>query len=710
MKKRFISMILMFTVVWSTFSTMIPNPASAGSESVTVDLDMTLAMGDIADGLGKAAVGDPNVSCDPETAANPECARLALRLAQAAANSAFLSGAALKGLKFSVQVGSGVAGLLGGGEAPASLGEAALKEIMDKIKDAIKDWILKNPLLADKKTTATVQPCGTVNLEWKLLGPATADGPLRLELLVSGNCGCKEVQKGTGQGRLGKWSVTAIGDIKPELPLSAWRSKIRSLVAKVLGIDLPWTPRLEHIEYTVNAHCSDCDHYTTPHGDGGDTHMPGTTEPATAIIPESEPTPYVPVVDRICAQRCNAEYVEWLKWRTALGRAEADAANPKLMSDPTAAAAVRSRLKINQEREAEARRAYYECAKRCYDQAVRAGEIPAVPGEIEELKPTPTPAPTSEPTPLETPKPAYRPLRTMDQDPNLVPVQPKPGESGSASGVSLPPWSSENGTLVINVNPDDRPEGGANGVVLIAEDDQGNKHLLQGHGAAGKLIVDTALTVGVLRTITLVTGFDPQGNPIPGSSCEIGTPTHIVDTQPVARIPLPSDGPAISEAGSTAQPGDAMTLHVTGNDPLTTRFELDGQPVKELSVSDNSAVIQFDKATSLAHHQLVMYSDDQASAPLSIFFVQLTPVAMVVSHPGVVQTVTILVAGLGPEDRATMWFQLVGDAASIVDGGTSASVPVADGKAQIQIVGRHAGQINLRYRLVVQNPQFADGQ
>jgi hypothetical protein len=34
-------------------------------------------------------------------------------------------------------------------------------------------------------------------------------------------------------------------------------------------------------------------------------------------------------------------------------------------------------------------------------------------------------------------------------------------------------------------------------------------------------------------------------------------------------------------------------------------------------------------------------------------------------------------------------------------------VPVLNGKAQVQIIGKHAGEIHLRFRLILKNPQFA---
>lgn len=297
------------------------------------------------------------------------------------------------------------------------------------------------------------------------------------------------------------------------------------------------------------------------------------------------------------------------------------------------------------------------------------------------------------------------PAKPMDKDSNLQPAQPVPGQNKSTGGgVSLPPWAGAGSTIVINVNPNDEPEGGADGVVLVTEDQSGHKQLFQGKGNNGRIAIVAGLAAATLKAIEVVTGFDEHGNPITGSRCDIGNPPHIEGTQPLVEVP--PGKLAISEAGSSVQPGDTMTLHLQGNDPLTTRFMLDGQPLRVLAVSDDSALVQFDNQTTLAHHQLTMLSRNDQTSPLTIAVVKLIPHPLPVSHPGVTETVTIDVAGLTPSDDATMYFELEGDAASIVSGGNSAAVPVTDGKAQLQIVGKHAGQIGLRYRLVVKNPQF----
>ena len=78
------------------------------------------------------------------------------------------------------------------------------------------------------------------------------------------------------------------------------------------------------------------------------------------------------------------------------------------------------------------------------------------------------------------------PGKPMDKDPNLQPQgQPTPGQGkSSSSGVPLPPWAGAGSEIVLNVNPTDQPEGGANGVLLVTEDQQGRKKFFQGKGNA----------------------------------------------------------------------------------------------------------------------------------------------------------------------------------------------------------------------------------
>lgn len=314
------------------------------------------------------------------------------------------------------------------------------------------------------------------------------------------------------------------------------------------------------------------------------------------------------------------------------------------------------------------------------------------------------PAPEPKPSPSPTVETGVPPL---DQSHDLTQVTPDANaQAALAQGVMLPPTADAGSEIVLNFTGAQQPEGGAGGLVLISEDQQGHKKFFSGKSNAGRLVISAALAEGALKAIEVVKGWDAHGDPLISSRCDIGNPVHLPGTQALASVA--SGQPALVEAASSAQPGDTMLLHVRGNRPVETRFTLDGQPVKALGISDNSAVLQFDQTTSLAHHELAMQSGNRSSRPVTVAFVQLTPHPIPVAHPGTVETITIDVAGLTAADVATMYFQLVGDAANMVGGGTAAAVPVAGGKAEVRIVGKHAGGVGLRYHLVVKNAQFVD--
>src|SRR5579872_5810623 len=330
-----------------------------------------------------------------------------------------------------------------------------------------------------------------------------------------------------------------------------------------------------------------------------------------------------------------------------------------------------------------------------------------------EVPTTTTPAPPKSAAPQKSAEPSPAPKKVesgaapLDENKDLTQVTPDANAQGALAQGMLPPIAGAGSEIVLDISGSPQtPEGGAGGVLLITEDQQGHKKYLSGKGNAGRLVFLAALAEGTLKAIDLVTKWDEHGDPVATSHCDIGDLPHLPGTQSLADVT--TRGLSITEAASSAQPGDTMLLHLRGNDPVATRFLLDGRPVHALGISDESAVLQFDRTTSLAHHALVMQSGNESTRPLTVAFVQLTPRPIPVAHPGTVETVTIDVAGLAPDDRAVMYFELVGDAATIVGGGTTAAVTVSGGEAQVRIVGRHSGGIGLRYHLVVKNPQFVD--
>jgi len=547
--------------------------------------------------------------------------------------------------------------------------EEAKSRGSDWLKEKLKEIFKGTPPEVVKRTTKRGDCDLTLIAIWDKASQS-------YEITIYGDCHCTTVRlwDGTHSTKLKSFAVQLKGTVTPDI------------------VDGERVLHVGFAKVTVTANCGCNVGGVTGQRPGGTTTTPGGTTPGggTTTTPpntaegwrkvKTDCKPCQPIVDAIQAAQ-DARDGMTSEFRDA--KAELDAAASR--GDKAEIAAAQAKLDALTGREAgliKLQQELYAKLKACEKE-----KCPP-PGTV----PPPTPA-------------SGQPL---DKDPNLQPVPPGQNKAGS-SGVSLPPWAGAGSTVVINVNPNDEAEGGANGVVLITEDQQGHKKLLQGKGNAGRIALLAGLAYGTLRAIELVTGFDEAGKPIVGSTCQIGDPAHIEGTEPLAEVPSPGKL-AIREAGSSVQPGDTMTLHVQGNDPLSTRFALDGKPVKLLGVSNNSAVVQFDPSTSLAHHQLVMLSNNDQTPPLNIVFVKLTPHALRVSHPGVTQTVTVEVAGLTPSDGATMYFKLDGDAADMVSGGNAATVPVTHGKAEVQIIGKHAGQILLRFRLDVHNPQFAPAQ
>ena len=305
---------------------------------------------------------------------------------------------------------------------------------------------------------------------------------------------------------------------------------------------------------------------------------------------------------------------------------------------------------------------------------------------------------------------AYEPVTAaprlpLDLDPDFAAVLPRPARTTSTAGITLPPSAGAQSEIVLNVDSDSQDaQAGAGGVLLLTVDQTGDQKVYRAQPKDGRLELVAALSGAALATIEVLKGFDEQGKPVVASRLDVGDPAHLPDTDPVADVP-PS-GPAIREVPQSAEPGDTLPLHIQGNDPETTRFLLNGQPMKTLAVSDNSALVRIDSATALGHQQLVMRTGTQQTAPLTIAVVKLTPHPIPLARPGVKVTARIDVAGLAPSDGATMDFALEGDVFQIVGGGTTRTVPVINGVAQLQLIGRHAGEAFLRYQLHVKNPQF----
>ncbi len=236
-----------------------------------------------------------------------------------------------------------------GGKAGGKAGEEAAKALYKKLMES----------KAYSQELAFDDPnCGRVTITIFLKPhPSKPDTPA-IHLIASGDCQCKWPSNVSRDQQLGPWQVLAYAELTPVS---------REVKANTVEV----TFGLGERQYEVYARCG-CDAPAA-------TNQPDSTpeEPPTNNTPPKEN-----IVVRICEKDCGELYAEWIKWKVALERREADAANPVLMSDKETAKNIRESLDIFRRKAAEAKKAYYECLKQCYEKAVRAGEISKVPDEV----------------------------------------------------------------------------------------------------------------------------------------------------------------------------------------------------------------------------------------------------------------------------------------------------------------------------------------
>ncbi|HXM17994.1 MAG TPA: hypothetical protein VN934_04220 [Candidatus Tumulicola sp.] len=296
------------------------------------------------------------------------------------------------------------------------------------------------------------------------------------------------------------------------------------------------------------------------------------------------------------------------------------------------------------------------------------------------------------------------PLPKLEDLPGFKLDRPRQnGGTSNTQGAVLAPFAGPRAQIVFYIDPNP-PEGGAQGVLLLSEDEQGQKRYFRATpDAAGKVALIAELHHSALKALSLVTRIDAAGRPEIGSRCEIGNPGHIPGTDIVAHPP--AHGLRITETNSAAQAGDIVNVHIANNTPLDTRFTLDGKPVRILGVSDNSAVLWIARGTPLMAHHLVMESAAKRSNAVPLWVVQLAPEPVGSSRPGIVQTITIHVNGLAPDQQAKMDFEISG-AALMLDGSSSATEPVENGIVRLQVRGTQTGRALLRFHLKMLSAQF----
>lgn len=332
----------------------------------------------------------------------------------------------------------------------------------------------------------------------------------------------------------------------------------------------------------------------------------------------------------------------------------------------------------------------------------KAGENPEQP--IKPAQPVKPVEPPSDNAPGGTVPPP------VDKDKSLRPLEPQPGKGGgSDGGVYLPPIAGPGAMIVGTVeDPSTNTASGPTNFIVGTVEPDGRKkfwHGLtdeRGHFKIG-------LPLEVITGLLLFREFDPKGHPDGGATCTIGRPPHLDGTTPLTNVPT-SQQPAILEGSPSYQRGanSVFNLHTRGTNPLNTRVLMDGKPdgVQTLGISDESVAARFGNDVPLGRHRMSVMSNGKNSNEFTAVLVTVMGEPLAPSTPGQVNTVRVHIDGLPPDQSASMAFQ-VGGAATLLDGGSTTTVPVKDGIAQIQIRGVHAGQALVRFTLLMTAPGFA---
>jgi hypothetical protein len=309
----------------------------------------------------------------------------------------------------------------------------------------------------------------------------------------------------------------------------------------------------------------------------------------------------------------------------------------------------------------------------------------------------------------ESPKPPTENVPPVDKDKNFKPVQPEPGSgTGIDNGVYVPPIAGPGSYIVGSVeNPNTNTPSGPTSFIVGAVLPDGKKTFWSGltdeHGH-----FKLGVPVGVLSLFGFLL-FDQKGHPDQGPVCTIGRPPHLDGTTPLTDVPG-AQQPAILEGSPSYQRGNAglFNLHTRGNDPLTTRVLLDGKPdgVQTLAASDESLSARFANDVPLGRHRMSIESSGKRSNEFSAVLVSIVGEPLMPVKTGQVSMVRVHVEGLPPNQSASMVFH-VGGASTLATGGSTMTVPVKDGIAQVQIRAVHPGQTQIQFTLLMSLPGFA---
>jgi len=212
-----------------------------------------------------------------------------------------------------------------------------------------------------------------------------------------------------------------------------------------------------------------------------------------------------------------------------------------------------------------------------------------------------------------------------------------------------------------------------------------------------------------VTAVLLFKGFDGGKPDAAAARCQIVQNGTVPGTDAIPNPPQTQ--PAIVRASSAYESGGpskgTFSIQTRGNDPLSTHLLLDDKPrhIHVLAASDQEVKGRIGNSASLGRHSVSLISGKQKSNAFPTDLVRMRADPLPPSQVGTIQPATVHVEGVPATDPAVMTFA-IGGAGELADGGASATVPVANGIAQVRIRGTRTGAALLRYHLHVKIPGF----
>jgi hypothetical protein len=285
------------------------------------------------------------------------------------------------------------------------------------------------------------------------------------------------------------------------------------------------------------------------------------------------------------------------------------------------------------------------------------------------------------------------------------PIDAQPGSGEAGEFVVAPDAAGPSSSIVATF--EDPQQGGASAELIVQVDDS------KGHSKFFRAVTDIEHQVLLPRfadavRLTLFKSFTKDGKPDAAAvHCEITSNALVRGTDAVPKAP--PNGLAIVRASTSYERGGSsqglVSLQTRGVDPAKSRILMDrsADKIRTLASSDVNVKAQIANDAPLGAHTFSVRSGNSESNAVPADLIALRPDPVRPAKPGQVDTVIVHVDGLPPNHPATMSFE-IGGAATLVEGGATATVPVKNGVAQVHIRAERPGQFNLRFKLLVDIP------